>query len=302
MNNVAKKYPIISISLIIITTLVVQSLFGDSMITDAIVQAEWCEATNAICLLRVYFWSSIIILGSGIIIQFLWNSIHKKEVSNATSENFQGGTAKSVGQTGGATLSIGQVDKIYVGEAPKKRQDRKKTTPKDSVQKKNDVIQPKIQTIGVIEPRKENRGYRAAKIQVTNIGKENIKCVARLLEVTRKFEDKEEALSIEKINPNGKFLEWNSSRSLVSNLRVNIPDTVNVLASLREAYTYGDNMIFTFHGYDDVERIKQGEYKISVEFLYSDGNQLQEFYVFEGTLRFNYKTIEWVKTLPNPAT
>lgn len=154
-------------------------------------------------------------------------------------------------------------------------------------------FRPKIRAVGVEEPRKESRGYRSAKIQVTNVGKESIRCVAKLIGVTRKFGNKEETLKIEKINPNGKFLEWNSSRNSVSTLHTNIPDTVNVLASLREAYTYGDDMIFTFHGYDDVEEIKHGDYKISVAFLYSDGNQLREFYVFEGILRFDQKTLEW---------
>lgn len=292
MNNITKKYPIISASLLIIATLVIQSLFGESMITDAIIQAGWCGATNAICLLRVYFWSSTIILGIGIILQVLLKSFQNKETSkDGTSNSFQGGNVKSAEQSGGATFSIGQVDNINFGKA------HNETLQHKSVQKQNSVIQPKIQVVGVTEPRKENRGYRTAKIQVTNIGRENIKCMAKLIGVTKKekkTDSKEEALRIEKINPNGKFLEWASSHSSFSNLHVNIPDVVNVLISLREAYTYGDNMVFSFHGYDDVDSIKPGDYKISVAFFYLDGNQFQEFHVFEGVLRFNYKTLEWL--------
>ena len=147
-----------------------------------------------------------------------------------------------------------------------------------------------MQTIPVFEPSKEKGGYREVKIQIMNAGHGRIQCIARLVEVVK--EDGEE-IPIRKISPNGNFLQWGSIREAKATLYENIPDTVKILGSLGEAYTYGDKMVFSLSGYEDIEPIKSGNYKIKVEFLRWNGVKYVRFHPFEDVLKFNYKDIEW---------
>ena len=156
----------------------------------------------------------------------------------------------------------------------------------------------KIKTTPVIRFRTVDDNYRMANILVENIGKGKITCAAKLAKVKIKFPDEKEAQDVDVniLNPYGRFLKWErrNSGSDYAILSEGIPNTIELMISYREHYTYGNKMIFWFSDDSSTQPIPFGDYTITIDFLRWNGTRYLKLSTFEETIQIGDE-IEWLE-------
>lgn len=156
----------------------------------------------------------------------------------------------------------------------------------------------KLKTTPVITPIKEVGGYRMANILVENIGRGKFTCAAKLTKVMLKDLNGKtfEEIDVSDLNPYGRSLKWEKRYpgSDYAILSEGIPNTIELLISHRETYTYGPTMIFCFADDDSTPPIPFGYYKIAIDFIRWNGKRHEKLSTFEETLKVDYGVVEWI--------
>lgn len=151
----------------------------------------------------------------------------------------------------------------------------------------------KLQADGVVKTVNE---YPEANILVENIGKGSFHCLARLMSVQIKTDEKDnwQSIDVKEINSDGDFLVWEGNQAQTK-LIENVPQTIK-LVDVNHSRT-----CFNFYGsqysYHESPPLKDGTYRIEIDMLRIRNGKQIKILSFKKELtiksRYSRTTLNW---------